>query len=88
MFDQENIVQKVTIGAEIILTDGTALKGCFFASQGQRLVDLFNDQRTFIPFSDTDGTVQLIRKSTIVRIVPVDQTVPGKKGKPPGWFGG
>ena len=86
MFDQEEVVHKVTIEAEINLMDGTALKGCFFVNQGQRLVDLFNDQRTFIPFRDTDGTIQLIRKSTIVRIVPVDQTVRRKK-EAPAWFG-
>jgi len=86
MFGQEDIVQKRTIEAKIVLSDGTGLTGCFFINQGQRLVDLLNDQRAFIPYRNTNGTFLLIRKSTIDRIEPVDQTSTSKK-KTPQWLG-
>lgn len=86
MFKQDNIVRKVETEVKITLTDGTTLTGFFFIKKEQRLIDLLNDQRPFIPYKETDGMITLIRKSSIDRITPIDQTIPREKTIPE-WFG-
>ncbi len=68
-------MKKKEVPVNIILTDGTTLEGCVFAADGQRLLDLMNDNRAYIPYTDGDGNVTIIRKSTIVRITPIDQSI-------------
>lgn len=54
---------------KIILTDGTILKGYVFLAGEQRLLDLLNDDRSFLPVECTDGEVNLISKFSIQRLV-------------------
>ena len=61
------------VQVSIMLTDGTTLDGCVFAGDGQRLLDLINDKRDFIPYANRDGEVTIIQKSTIALITPVNQ---------------
>ncbi len=72
-------IHKVTIEAKLFLTDGTVLTGFFFIKPDERVIDLFNDERAFIPVSDADGAIQFIRKSIIDRIVPIDEKVIRKR---------
>ena len=66
---------KKEIPVNIVLVDGTTLDGCFFAGEGQRLLELMNDHRKFIPYSDIHGKVTIIQKTTIARIKPIYQYV-------------
>ena len=69
------ILAKKEVPVNIVLIDGTTLDGCFYANEGQRLLELMNDNRTFIPHSDIHGKVTIIQKTTIARIKPIYQNV-------------
>ena len=68
--------------AEFVLDDGTVMKGSFFLNPQQRVLDILNDERAFLPFEDSEGTIIVIRKTTIRRIVPVEQEVEHAKPFP------
>ena len=86
MLPINNRREKTEVAVNIVLTDGITLECCFFAAQGQRLVDIMNDDRSYIPYVDAKGEVTIIQKSTICRITPVDQTNI-KKPEVPKWVG-
>ena len=73
MFAAEHIRQKVKTEVELALNDGTTLKGKFFTSPNERLLDTLNDSRPFLPFEDGDGSLSVLNKTMIVRIRPIDQ---------------
>ena len=66
-------MKKKEVEVTIVLTDGTTLDCCVFAEEGQRLLEIMNDHRDYIPYTDTDGSVTIIQKTTIARITPVNQ---------------
>ena len=68
-------LKKDEVPVNIFLTDGTILEGCVFAAEGQRLLDLMNDNRAYIPYTDEDGSITIIQKLSISRIVPVVQNI-------------
>ncbi len=80
MFGAEQLRQKVRAEVALTLIDGTVLKGSFFLSPQQRVLDMLNDHRPFLPFEDSEGTIIVIRKSTIARIIPIEQKL--KHAKP------
>lgn len=86
MFDFDNIVHKEETEAEIVLTDGTSMTGVFYTMQDQRLIDLLNDHRRFIPYRDSEGMLTLIGKTNIDRIMPIDGTL-ARKTTAPRWLG-
>ena len=47
--------------------------GSVFVSQQQRLPDLLNDDRPFLPFETSEGLIKIIRKSTIRSVTPSNQ---------------
>lgn len=66
-------LKKEEVPVNIRLLNGATLECCFFAAEGQRLLDLINDKREFIPYANRDGEVTIIQKSTIALITPVNQ---------------
>ncbi len=82
MYSSEQVRQKIKAGVEIALNDGTVLKGHFFVNQQQRILDILNDERTFLPLEDSEGCVSVINKSTIARITPVEQKIERAKAIP------
>ena len=78
--------EKKEVPVNIVLTDGITLECCIFAAYGQRLLDIMNDERSYIPYTDESGDITIIQKSTIGRITPVDQTNT-KKAELPLWTG-
>jgi DnaJ-domain-containing protein 1 len=60
---------------ELVLDDGTRLLCRLAVAQDQRLSDMMNDERDFLPVELTNGSVVLIRKGTIVRAMQLDQKV-------------
>ena len=75
MYESEHKVWKTTLEVEVELDDGARLLGFLFIKQMQRLSDLLNDPREFLPFQTTEGIVVHLRKATIAKITQLDQTV-------------
>ena len=72
MFESGHVKEKVKAKVELLLDDGTVLKGSFFGGVQQRVLEILNDERAFLPFEDSEGTVIVLRKSTIARITLVE----------------
>jgi DnaJ-domain-containing protein 1 len=60
---------------ELVLDDGTHVLCRLAVAQDQRLSDMMNDERTFLPVELTNGSVVLIRKDTIVKAMQLDQKI-------------
>lgn len=69
-----NVTQKVKTEVELVLTDGTVLNGEMFMHADQRVLDLVNDDRKFVPFASFDGPVSVINKVVIARITPIERS--------------
>ena len=61
---------KVAIEVDLILANGTGLRGTVFLGADQRISDLLNDGRAFLPFQDLGQTVRLIAKQAIFEVKP------------------
>ena len=66
-----NVTQKVKTEVELVLTDGTVLSGEMFMHAEQRVLDIVNDERQFVPFASFDGPVKVINKAMIAHITPL-----------------
>ncbi len=50
------------------LMDGTEIKGRIFTRQGDRVIDLLNDTREFIPFENDETSIIVLNKAAIMGI--------------------
>ena len=75
MFEAQQVRQKVKTEVELLLSDGTELRGHLFVNPQDRLLETLNDDRTFLPIEGYDGGVTVINKSTIHRIKLMDQEI-------------
>ena len=75
MYESEHKVRKTKLEVEVELTDGARLLGSLFINQMQRLSDLLNDPREFLPVQTPEGLIVHLRKSTIARVTQLDQAV-------------
>lgn len=57
---------------ELTLIDGTSLRAYLFVRDMQRVNDLLNDERRFIPFEDVGGQIRLVNKDHILTVIPAD----------------
>ncbi|MDH5750538.1 MAG: hypothetical protein OEY85_14610 [Rhodospirillales bacterium] len=73
MFSSDEVIPRVKIDVIVSLTDGSELRGSFFTSPQQRLIDLMNDPRSYLPFELEDHSIRIFNKSTIGAITPVEQ---------------
>ena len=73
MFDAEDRVHKRKIEVEVKLNDGTNLMGALFVHAQQRLSDLLNDQRQFLPLLTSVGVIVNLSKSYIAQVTQLDQ---------------
>jgi hypothetical protein len=64
---------KAKVPVEVELDDGTLMMGALFVAGTQRLSDLLNDERQFLPFETSEGTVVSLRKSIIARVSELNQ---------------
>ena len=74
-FSSDCVKQKQTCEVELKLTDGSVMRGAFFIHSQQRIVDIMNDERSYVPFADTEGVVTILNKVIIWHVMPVDQTI-------------
>ena len=75
MYESEHKVWKTKLEVEVELDDGARLLGFLFIKQMQRLTDLLNDTREFLPVQTPEGLIVHLRKSTIARVTQLDQAV-------------
>ena len=74
MYSSSSLVkQKLMAEVEVTMTDGSILRGNFFLNPQERIVDMLNDDRKFLPFSNDDGIVTVLAKSAINSIRPAQQ---------------
>ncbi len=75
MYESEHWVAKTKLEVEVELNDGARLLGSLFIHQMQRLSDLLNDPREFLPVQTPEGLIVHLRKSTIAKVTQLDQAV-------------
>ena len=75
IYSSSVVKQKLMAEVEVTLTEGTVLQGNFFLNPQERIIDMLNDDRSFLPFSDSDGVVTVIAKAAITKIRPVEQKI-------------
>jgi hypothetical protein len=75
MYESEHKVYKETIEVQVELDDGTRLLGSFFIIQMQRISDLLNDVREFLPFQTPEGLIVHLKKATITKVTQLDQVI-------------
>ena len=73
MFQSDEKITKVKIEAEVELEDGRRLLGFLFVKHMQRVSDLLNDHRQFLPLQLTDGAVVHLHKSKIAQVSQLAQ---------------
>ena len=71
--DQKVAVEKVE--AEVELDNGRRLLGHLFIKPLQRVSDLLDNERTFLPFLTADGIIVHLRKTAITKILEIGQLV-------------
>ena len=54
----------------VFTEDAEVLEGSFFVGGIQRISDLLNGERAFVPIELLDGTIHLLARSAITRVVP------------------
>ncbi len=73
MYVSEHWLGKDKVEVQAELDDGVRLLGFLFVKQGQRISDLLNDERGFLPLLTTDGLIVLLKKTAIARVTQLDQ---------------
>lgn len=75
MFESGQKLSKIDIEVQVQLDDGSEFLGILSLSQGQRVSDLMNDERHFIPIQLPGGSVIILRKTVIAKVAPLDQYI-------------
>jgi hypothetical protein len=80
MATNPNYQETEKISVELLLTSGNSIRVNLFVSGMQRVNDLLNDGRAFIPFEDISGQLRLVNKAMIITVIPSDQGTGAKAG--------
>ncbi|HLT01986.1 MAG TPA: hypothetical protein VK001_07395 [Geminicoccaceae bacterium] len=78
MYDYD-VPEKLGTEVELTFVDKTKLRGRFFVARTQRVSDVLNDTRSFVPFAHEDGTVCLINKTCLIEVKPKHQEQGGRQ---------
>ncbi len=73
MYGSEEKIPKYKAEIQVQFDDGDSLLGFIFLKQMQRVSDLLNDPRQFLPFQKSDGAIVYIRKATIAKVIELKQ---------------
>lgn len=74
MYHSDEKVEKATVEVLVDLDNGTQVLGALFIKQMQRISDLLNDPRAFLPMRTASGIIVHLRKAAISKVVQLDQT--------------
>lgn len=66
---------KCEVEVELTLTNEMSFQGSLYLSYEQRILEMLNDERQFVPFKTTHGVVLTINKSMIACVQLIDQTM-------------
>lgn len=83
MFNSDQRQQKKNVEVQVDLDDGKQIVGKLALSQDQRVSDLLNDDRLFLPLKTSGGIVVILRKMVINKVVPLDQQIEQDKVSDP-----
>ena len=73
MFQSDDKITKFKVEAAVELEDGRRLLGFLFVKQMQRVSDLLNDHRQFLPLQLTDGPLIHLHKNRIAQVCQLIQ---------------
>ena len=74
MFEPDKKVSKINVEIEVHLDDGNLFLGMVSVRLGQRVSELMNDERQFLPIQLPKGNVIIgLRKTAIFKVVPLGQ---------------
>jgi hypothetical protein len=68
MFDAGQKKKRNKYAVEVELEDGKVQTLFVFVAPATRVIDMLNDERMFIPFETTDGTIIIYKKNAIRRL--------------------
>ena len=70
MFDEDkpHIVKKNKSDVKILLTTGEDFTGSVYLRKHERVIDLMNDDRSFIPISIDDDVIKVVNKTAIIEL--------------------
>ena len=71
MYGDSKKIYKNKLLVEVEFDSGTLWTGYLFVGQQQRLSDLMNDERVFLPFEMLDGSIEIFVKSHTRRVKPI-----------------
>ena len=73
MFDEDapHVVKKTKLDVTILLTTGENFMGSVYLRKYERVIDLMNDERSFIPISIDDDVIKVVNKSAIAELAVV-----------------
>ena len=75
MFESNQKLSKNKVEIQVHLDDGNHFLGVLSVRQDQRISDLMNDERQFLPVEMSGGSVIILRKTVISKVVPLDQHI-------------
>ncbi len=67
------IRSKTKTRTTIRLKDGSVLNGHVYCSQDERLSDLLNDDKQFLPFETMDGEIIFVTKDAMSQVAPKEK---------------
>jgi hypothetical protein len=70
--DRVETVGKAKTEVTLTLANSWTVRGFIFTAPEERISDLLNDPRAFIPFLDVSGPMRFLAKRQIVEIRPVE----------------
>lgn len=87
MFDRSSQIRhKAVVAVRVALTTGAPFPAFVYLKANERLSDLLNDERTFVPIRREDGSTLIVAKSAIASIsefAPAASDVPQMPEPPP-----
>lgn len=87
MITRTQVKPKLKQEVEIFLQGGETLTGNIFITPDQRVIDALNDERMFLPFQDSQGTLYMVNKNTVRFIRPSMQEQPARTAQAPQFIG-
>ena len=75
----DQVLKTNKIEVELLLTGGTTFRANLFVHDMERVTDLLNDPRKFIPFEDVTGQIRLVNKESILTVIPADSENAGRR---------
>lgn len=66
--DMPHVVKKNKLDVKVLLTTGEDFRGSVYLRKHERVIDLMNDDRSFIPISIDDDVIKVVNKTAIAEI--------------------